>query len=312
MPEVISTLPVQIRDAFSGVDLILHGGDTYAISVLDELEAIAPVLAAAGDDDYGEFLRDRRVKDRHIINFGLVTLWLTHERPYVHAFPRDGTGRPQPEDQSSTPDIVIFGHGHRPIIQRSGDILYVSPGSLTLPNYRRDLGTLGLLTVGPHEIEVALLQLTAVEQVSQTIFKTTIPHRRGNTPPCQITAQKLMGLPEGELETMIRERLISCGFHDHNGCHRAVILPDSAMSFSLDERMNALGWDYEQEPIGPDSEGFWGYGVAYSSAGRWVGLKVEHASQVRKAKCVAAILAMDCLEGPSQGCIDKDTRRSAP
>ena len=301
MPEVISTLPPQVGDAFSGVDLILHGGDTYTTSVLDELEAIAPVLAAAGDDDYGEFLRDRRVKNRHILKFGPVTLWLAHERPYLHAFRRDGPGKPHPEDQSSTPDIVIFGHGHRPIIQRSGDILYVSPGSLTLPNYRKDFGTLGLLTVGPHEIEVTLFQLTAVEQVSQTIFKTTILHRHGNMPPYQINAQKLMGLTEGELETMTWERLINCGFHDPNGCHTTVILPDSARSFSLDERMKALGWDYEQEPIGPDSEGFWGYGVAYSSAGYWGGLKVEHASQIRKAKYVAAILAMDCLESPPQG-----------
>ena len=41
-------LPIQIRDAFSGVDLILHAGDIYSLPVLDKLETVAPVLAAEG------------------------------------------------------------------------------------------------------------------------------------------------------------------------------------------------------------------------------------------------------------------------
>ena len=41
----------KVREVFQGVDLILHAGDIYNPSVLDELERMAPVLAAAGDDD---------------------------------------------------------------------------------------------------------------------------------------------------------------------------------------------------------------------------------------------------------------------
>ena len=40
-------LPIQIKDAFKGVELILHAGDVYSIEVLDMLETIAPVVASS-------------------------------------------------------------------------------------------------------------------------------------------------------------------------------------------------------------------------------------------------------------------------
>ena len=60
-------LPIQIRDAFSGVDLILHAGDIYSLEVLDMLETIAPVLAAEGDDDPFLLVNDNRVKHTHTL-----------------------------------------------------------------------------------------------------------------------------------------------------------------------------------------------------------------------------------------------------
>ena len=52
IPDVARAIPRNVSRAFSGVDLILHAGDIQLASVLDELERIAPVLAARGDDDY--------------------------------------------------------------------------------------------------------------------------------------------------------------------------------------------------------------------------------------------------------------------
>ena len=43
-------LPAAVCEALQGVDLILHAGDIYTLPVLDELEAVAPVLAAEGDE----------------------------------------------------------------------------------------------------------------------------------------------------------------------------------------------------------------------------------------------------------------------
>ena len=51
IPEAGKEIWPEIRSAFAGVDLILHGGDITVGRVLDDLETIAPVLAAQGNHD---------------------------------------------------------------------------------------------------------------------------------------------------------------------------------------------------------------------------------------------------------------------
>src|SRR5712692_2114026 len=51
LPGERRTLWDEVRTAFEGVDLILHGGDIVHPMVLDWLEEIAPVLAAQGNND---------------------------------------------------------------------------------------------------------------------------------------------------------------------------------------------------------------------------------------------------------------------
>src|SRR5512143_895758 len=79
IPWAVKELPRQVATTFQGVDLILHAGDIYSHVVLDELERIAPVLAAQGDDDYPA--PDRRVRDKPVLKFDGPTIWLIHERP---------------------------------------------------------------------------------------------------------------------------------------------------------------------------------------------------------------------------------------
>ena len=84
VPEAEKALPSEVVEAFRGVDLILHAGDMLVPSVLDELERIAPVLAALGDDEYSSIFYDKRVKEKHVLKLGETTLWLMH---YVPTFP---------------------------------------------------------------------------------------------------------------------------------------------------------------------------------------------------------------------------------
>ena len=51
VPDHRRELPCQLKRLFDGTDLILHAGDIYTTWVLDELENMAPVLAAKGDDE---------------------------------------------------------------------------------------------------------------------------------------------------------------------------------------------------------------------------------------------------------------------
>jgi len=159
IPEVEKTLPPQIMEAFRGVDLILHAGDIYIPSVLDELENIAPVLAAKGDDDYGVTLTDKRVKEKHILKLEGQTLWLIHEQQYFNLFASQQSGNYQEQDRHDAPDIVIFGHTHRTLVQHNRGILIVNPGSPTFLNYRSGLGTVAILNIDSGEADVHILQL---------------------------------------------------------------------------------------------------------------------------------------------------------
>ena len=150
IPDHVKGLPEQLKKTFRDVDLILHAGDIYIVSVLDELESIAPVMAAWGDDDRESDLGgDRRLERKHILNIDGITIWLTHEISW------SGT----PYNPKEAPDVIVFGHTHYASLQNYKGILQINPGSATFPNYRLELGTVGLLTVNSGKAEGQIIQL---------------------------------------------------------------------------------------------------------------------------------------------------------
>ena len=159
IPVAEKELPTEVMEAFRGVDLILHAGDIYIPSVLDDLERVAPVLAALGDDDYATTLADKRVKQKHILKLEGQTLWLLHERPYYLVSTWWQSRVSSGLNKDDNPDIVIFGHEHTTVVQRFNGILFVNPGSPTFLNYLRGLGTIGLLDIDSGEADVRILQL---------------------------------------------------------------------------------------------------------------------------------------------------------
>ncbi len=149
IPDPIRELPAQLKEVFHGVDLILHAGDIYAVSVLDELELRAPVLAAEGDDDLGSTASDRRVERKHILNVDGVTIWLAHL--VVWSWPPFISGAP--------PDVMVFGHTHEASLLSSDGVLQVNPGSATFPHYSVDLGSVGMLKNNSGKAEAQIIQL---------------------------------------------------------------------------------------------------------------------------------------------------------
>lgn len=143
-----SELPAQIKEAFHGVDLILHAGDIYTLPTLDELECIAPILASEGDDDPFEIMNDKRVKLKHVLTVEGVTIWLAHE---YETWSRDEHKKP--------PDVIIFGHTHKATLENHEGIIRINPGSPTFPHYKRELGTVALLTVNSGKAEAQIIQL---------------------------------------------------------------------------------------------------------------------------------------------------------
>ena len=155
LPGSIKTLWDEVKVAFEGVDLILHGGDIITTGVLDWLEAIAPVLAAEGNNDFG--WEDPRAQHRHILDVEGWRLGLIHDL--------------EPEDRpidflqerffKDTPvDIMVSGHTHFERIDYRDGVLQINSGSPTHPHlYSTRLGTVGLLNLERGSIDARVVLL---------------------------------------------------------------------------------------------------------------------------------------------------------
>lgn len=133
----------EIHEAFAGVDLIMHGGDIVLPKVLDWLEAIAPVVAARGNNDIG--FDDPRMEDVQRLEFDGLRVAMVHDM--------------EPEDQpievlrdryldGVDADVMVTGDTHFERMDFRDGVLQINSGSPTLPHhwsYR--LGTVGLLEI---------------------------------------------------------------------------------------------------------------------------------------------------------------------
>lgn len=151
IPKATAALPPQVFDLFRGVDLILHAGDVYAPSVLDELERLAPVLAALGNGDAG-LEADPRVRRTHCLTVDGLTVGLVHGLAYPFLPITATFGR--------AVDVVVFGDTHVATIERADGVLLVNPGSPTLPNNLVGVpGTVGLLEIAHGQPQAQIVQL---------------------------------------------------------------------------------------------------------------------------------------------------------
>ena len=159
IPDHAKELPAQLKKVFRGVDLILHAGDIYVVSVLDKLERIAPVLAARGDDDPFSTASDRRVEYQHTLSIEGATIWLVHDRIWVWPLRSRGALDTAGSRNESTPDVIIYGHTHHAELVKKEGTLLVNPGSPTFPHYKNELGSVALLTVNSGKAEAQIIQL---------------------------------------------------------------------------------------------------------------------------------------------------------
>jgi putative phosphoesterase len=119
-------LPEKIKEAFRGVDMIIHVGDLVNLSVIDKLKKICPdVRGVCGNMDPDEVRKNLREKE--IITAGKFRLGVTH-----------GIGAPANLIDVATEtfkndrvDVIIFGHSHNGLSLVKNGILYFNPGSPT-------------------------------------------------------------------------------------------------------------------------------------------------------------------------------------
>jgi uncharacterized protein len=142
-----------ITDIFAGVDGIIHAGDIGKLEIIQRLELIAPVFAVEGNNDWFgaypterlEEMEGRRVLIRHI--FG-----------ELHQLDRAA----HQTIETERPDVVVFGHSHRPYRHQLNGTLLFNPGSAGPRRFNLPR-TVALLTFAPAGIEAEFVNLDQVK-----------------------------------------------------------------------------------------------------------------------------------------------------
>lgn len=110
---------------FSDCDEIWHAGDIGDIELLERLNAVAPVVAVAGNVDHGEVRR--RCREVEIFEREGVKILLTH----IGGYPgRWNKGMPALIKEHGI-NLIIDGHSHilRIMHDPATDVLLINPGA---------------------------------------------------------------------------------------------------------------------------------------------------------------------------------------
>lgn len=134
-------LPVQLSEGLQGVDLILHAGDLCTLSVMEELQAIAPVLGVHGNQDGGRVME--ALPDRLQLDLEGHAILMIHGHSGKSALT---AARLEARRQKEL-DCVIFGHSHHAYNQYDETVLLFNPGSPTWKRAASSVRSFGLLTV---------------------------------------------------------------------------------------------------------------------------------------------------------------------
>jgi len=123
----------EVAPALAGVDHILHLGDVGKISILHELEKIAPLTAIRGNIDHEPPCSE--LPETEVVLFEGRYLYLLHDLNTLHLDPA-----------AAKFAAVLSGHTHAPIIYRKKGVLYFNPGSCGPRRFNLPV-TIGFLTI---------------------------------------------------------------------------------------------------------------------------------------------------------------------
>lgn len=109
---------VEALVALEGVELILHAGDVGTLSVLRELEKVAPVQAVCGNVDDPAF----GLPEKLTLSLAGLAVHVSHGHEL-------GSPTPEALARRYAADLIVYGHTHEPLIQHVGTTLVVNPGA---------------------------------------------------------------------------------------------------------------------------------------------------------------------------------------
>jgi len=119
-------LDSRVEKIFAGVDRILHAGDIGYASIILDLEFVAPVTAVLGNTD-GDMVDFRETEvvslaQKKFLVHHIVNPWALSEKV-------------QKRMLKDHPDVVVFGHTHKPFAETVNGVLFLNTGYSGKPKF---------------------------------------------------------------------------------------------------------------------------------------------------------------------------------
>ncbi|MEA2589601.1 MAG: uncharacterized protein QOH66_2528 [Actinomycetota bacterium] len=148
IPSRAPGIPSRVAEAFEGVDLILHAGDVSVRAALDDLAALAPVHAVAGNIDDAALQAALPVQLR--LDIGGVTVGMVHD-----SGPSKGR-RERMRRRFPGARVVVYGHSHMPVVEDRDGLMLLNPGSACDPR-RAKVPTVAILEIAGGDVSAELV-----------------------------------------------------------------------------------------------------------------------------------------------------------
>ena len=152
VPKRAPCIPKRVLEVFATVDYIIHAGDLVELSVIDELEQVAPVLAVHGNMDSSEVssvlpvLNSLKIFDWKIGVMHDPNSLFGSEK-MLHIASENGF------------NVFVYGHTHASRIKWEAETLYINPGSPTDPASILSKPSVGLLKITKAKITPEIVNL---------------------------------------------------------------------------------------------------------------------------------------------------------
>jgi putative phosphoesterase len=119
-------LDPKVAKLFAKVDHILHGGDVGMHWLILELQLIAPVTAVFGNTDEAAL----RLRETEVVE-------LKKRKFLVHHIvnPQSLGDAIKARIADERPNVVVFGHTHKPFCETIGGTLFFNPGYAGKPRF---------------------------------------------------------------------------------------------------------------------------------------------------------------------------------
>lgn len=135
--------------ALQGVEHIIHAGDVGGSDIIQQLRTIAPVTMVRGNTDHDPW--GRALPLTEVVEVAGQRIYVIHIVDHLDIDPR-----------AAAMDAVVYGHSHKPAIEKKKNVLFLNPGSAGPRRFSLPISVaLARVSRGGIEAEIVKLEIGA-------------------------------------------------------------------------------------------------------------------------------------------------------